>query len=50
MSDAELLYTIEDCKEVLAVWIDHPNLGYYSDEICYCSMELARRDRKFMAA
>ena len=44
MSQAELKYTIKDCKEVLAVWPAHPNCSYYSDEICYCSTELHRRE------
>ena len=44
MSQAELEYTIKDCKEVLAVWVAHPNCSYYSDEICYCSTELHRRE------
>jgi hypothetical protein len=48
MTEAELLFTIKDCKEVLAVWNDHPNNGYYSDEICYCSTELHRRKVKGM--
>ena len=43
MTEAELLHTIKDCKGVLAVWPAHPNGGYYSDEICYCSTELYRR-------
>ena len=46
MTESELLYTIKDCKEVLAAWNDHPNNGYYSDEICYCSTELHRRKVK----
>jgi hypothetical protein len=46
MTQAELEYTIKDCKEVLAVWVDHPNCSYYSDEICYCSTELHQRKVK----
>ena len=49
MTEAELLFTIKDCQEVLEVaWEGHPNNGYYSDEICYCSTELHRRKVKDM--
>lgn len=46
MSDSELQFVIKDCREVLAVWPDHPNAGYYMDEICYCADEIRRRDGK----
>ena len=42
-SDAELLYTIADCRATLEAWPDQPNHGYYSDEINYCADELTRR-------
>ena len=44
-SDAELLYTIADCRATLAAWPDQPNHGYYADEINYCADELNRRRR-----
>lgn len=45
LSDAELLFTIADCRETIAAWPDTPNAGYYLDEINYCADELARRRR-----
>jgi hypothetical protein len=45
MSEAELLYTIADCRESLAAWPDSPNAGAYQDEINYAAAELARRAR-----
>ena len=45
MTSAELLFVSKDCKEVLDAWPDHPNAGYYLDEMHYCGMELARRNR-----
>jgi hypothetical protein len=45
MSEAELLYTIADCRESLAAWPDSANAGAYQDEICYCADELERRRR-----
>ena len=44
-SDAELLYTIADCRATLEAWPDQPNHGYYADEINYCADELNRRSR-----
>lgn len=46
MTYSELLFTINDCREVLKAWPDHPNYGYYADEICYCADELGRRNEK----
>jgi len=46
MTEEELLWVIKDCQEVLKAWADHPNCGYYSDEICYCSTELNQRKVK----
>lgn len=43
MTHSELLFTINDCKEVLKAWPDQPNYGYYTDEICYCADEIRRR-------
>ena len=45
MSSDSLLYVCKDCRDVLNAWPDHPNAGYYQDEIQYCGMELARRNR-----
>jgi hypothetical protein len=39
----ELNFVIKDCGEVLSVWPDTPNNGYYADEICYCADEIRRR-------
>lgn len=45
MSVVELRHVINDCRAVLQAWPQHPNEGYYLDEIHYCSMELARRQK-----
>jgi len=43
--DDTLRYIIKECKEVIDRQKDfNPNCGYYADEICYCSMELKRRE------
>lgn len=39
----ELKAVIDDCREVLELWPDHPSAGYYLDEINYCVNELNRR-------
>jgi hypothetical protein len=42
-----LEYTVKDCTAVLEAWRDHPNHGYYSDEIHYCLAEIRyRKDPK----
>jgi len=47
LSDAELRHIIKDCKEVIEIQKDfNLNLGYYQDEIHYCSMELDSRREK----
>lgn len=47
MTDAELLYTIQDCKEAIDAMPSGRKAGYYADEINYCAMELsARRNSK----
>ena len=46
MDDEALKFVIADCQKVLEAWRDHPNGGYYSDEIHYCSMELRNRSEK----
>jgi len=45
MSEAELLYTIADCRESLAAWPDCASADYYQDEINYAAAELERRRR-----
>lgn len=45
MDYAALKHVIADCRAVLEIWPDHPNGGYYWDEIHYCAAELKRRDR-----
>ena len=45
LSEAELLYTIADCRESLAAWPDSPNAGRYQDEIYSAAAELERRRR-----
>jgi hypothetical protein len=42
-----LEYIIKDCTAVLEAWRDHPNQGYYTDEIHYCLAEIRyRKDPK----
>ena len=41
-----LLYTIQDCKAVIAANPSGHKAGYYADEINYCSMELVKRQNK----
>jgi len=45
MSDAELLFTVADCRESLAAFPDCDKAGHYQDEIHYAAAELARRAR-----
>ena len=49
-SVAQLYFIIKDCKETLQAWPDHPNYGYYLDEIHYCAQELVKRQIKLVAA
>ena len=42
-SVAALKYIIRDCQEAIAANPDNPKNGVYSDEICYCGMELKKR-------
>jgi hypothetical protein len=47
MTDAELRFTISDARQAAEAgkgWND--NVGYYLDEIHYCSMELSRRQKQ----
>ena len=38
-----LKYIIQDCQKAIAANPENSNNSYYSDEICYCGMELRRR-------
>lgn len=42
----ELEFIIRDAKEAAQANPDGPNVGYYLDEVSYCSMELRKRARK----
>lgn len=44
-SDAELVFTIADCRSALAANPDGDKASYYADEICYAAEELQRRGR-----
>lgn len=45
LSESELLFTISDCRQVIAAMPDGPKAGYYQDEIHYAHAELERRRR-----
>jgi hypothetical protein len=45
MDVAALMFTIKDAQEAIAANPSNPNNGYYADEVCYCSMELRRRQQ-----
>lgn len=40
-----LRWVIKDCQEALQRMPDSPKAGYYQDEINYCGMELAKKER-----
>lgn len=44
--DSSLKYIKEDAKKAMEAMPDGPNVGYYEDEIHYCTMELARRKKE----
>ena len=44
-SDAELRFIRNDAHEAMKANPTGAKAGYYADEICYCSMELARRQQ-----
>lgn len=46
MSDDSLRWVIRDCLEALEACPDSDKAGYYQDEINYCQMELAARQRR----
>jgi hypothetical protein len=43
MSDAELMFTIADCRSALEAMPDGTKAGFYADEIHYANAELQRR-------
>jgi hypothetical protein len=43
MSEAALRYTIKDATEAIHAMPAGENVGYYTDEVHYCHMELRRR-------
>ena len=45
-SDESLRFTIKDANEAIKAMPDGENAGYYADEVSYCCMELARRQRE----
>ncbi len=45
MDNAALHYVINDCKQAIEAMPDGHKVGYYTDEIHYCSMELAKREK-----
>ena len=45
MTDAALLFTMRDAHEAAQAMPDGPKVGYYLDEVNYCSDELALRRR-----
>jgi hypothetical protein len=50
-SDESLLFIIKDCREALTANPNNPKANHYSDEICYCSMELSKRlDKRNVSA
>ena len=46
MTIESLKFVIKDCQEAIEANPDNPKNGDYADEICYCGMELKRRERK----
>ena len=45
MSLASLRYVIGDANAAIEAMPNGPNVGYYTDEVHYCCMEIARRRR-----
>jgi len=43
MTDAELLYTMQDARAAIDAMPYGHKAGYYADEIHYCAAELRRR-------
>lgn len=46
MSKESLEFVAEDASQAIRLMPDNPNNGYYADEVSYCYMELARREKK----
>lgn len=44
LTDAELAFSIKDCKEALAAMPEGENAGYYQDEIHYLAAEVKARE------
>ena len=44
MTDYSLRYVMRDCKQAIEAMPNGHKVGYYTDEIHYCSMELAKRE------
>lgn len=43
MDESALRFVIADCQNAIEAMPDSPKVGYYTDEIHYCCMELGRR-------
>jgi len=46
MSLESLKFVIKDCQEALEANPNCEKSSYYADEICYCGMELKRRQQQ----
>ena len=44
LSIEQLKYIIKDCQEAIEAMPNNPKNGWYADEVCYCGMELKRRE------
>ena len=44
--EESLRFIIKDANEAIKAQPDGENAGYYADEVSYCCMELARRQRE----
>lgn len=45
MSEDALRFTITDCREAIKANPNNPKCGQYQDEINYCGLELAHREK-----
>jgi len=50
MTDEELRYVIEDCRNAMHAMPSNPKWGQYADEVHYCTMELRRRTMELRRA
>ena len=48
MDNAALNHVIDDCKRAIEAMPNGHKVGYYTDEIHYCSMELAKRQKQML--